>query len=249
MKKSLIGLGIAFVLLTSAQQASADSWCNTRNKCRWWQNKYTANAVVGCIGFSIPLCYRHSGSCGTADAYCDWRNCLWGGGTAHATNSSSGCVATKYRTGQGVAGTPLPDAVAASNDTGSSRVQSFADFDDVLKTVTITLTDGSLSSTRGGMPERLTAYIFREDVTEGVVVEEPVRTPENTIWTGSIVLADGVVRTSGFRTEGIGVSTDREGMSVARLSGVQVTIPYAGSDADFENLVVQVVLDEVQLTK
>ena len=150
--------------------------------------------------------------------------------------------------GQGIAGIPLADATASPNDKGDSRVDSFSEFDDAAKTVTITLTDGFLSSTSGGMPERFSAYIFREDVSAKGDEDEPLRTADNTLWSGSIVVAEGSVQTEGFEADGIEVSQQGE-ITLAQFRDLRTTIPLDLSDADFANLVVQVVLDEVQLTK
>lgn len=244
-------VAVCFVLgsMILAQAADAHGWCNTRNKCRWWAKKYTANTSVGCWGFSIPLCYQHSGSCGTASANCGWKSCIVGGASASASNSSSGCFVSTSHSGLGHAGVIPPDSATNSEDAGGGQVQSFADFDDATQTVTITIASGELSAASGGMPARLSAFIFVEDVREGEVVEDPVRTPENTVWEGSIVLDDGAATVAGFDPDAVTVITDRNGASIASISGTRAVVPLRLSAEDFENLVVQIVSDEIALPK
>jgi hypothetical protein len=238
-KKLILGLILSLSFL-AAQQADADAWCNTRNKCRWYSKKFTANAMVGCIGFSLPLCYQHSGDCDyTANLSCGWRNCLWGGGDAQAHNGWNGCYKWYTRSGQGVAGDPTVTGTR-DDDQGSGDVVSHAKFDDLTKTVNILLERGEITALAGGMAGRLDAYIFRDDTDESQIKEgeeapEPEPTPANTLWHGTVVLRDGAVAVTGFDPRGFIVTTDANVETAQRLN---VT------DAAFANLVVRVSISE-----
>ena len=86
-KRLFLGLGLLLAGLLVAEQAGANAWCTTRSNCRSWAQRFTANAHVGCIGLSLPLCYRHAGNCdGTGTLSCGWRSCPVGGGDASASN-------------------------------------------------------------------------------------------------------------------------------------------------------------------
>jgi hypothetical protein len=245
----LLGLGIFLAFLMAAEQANAGAWCTTRNKCHWYAKKFTANAQVGCIGLSLPLCYQHSGNCDwTAHLSCGWRNCLWGGGDASADNGWGGCHTWTNRSGQGIAGTPKATQTR-DDDQGGHDVLSHADFDDATRTVTITLDRGDITSLKGGMAGRFDVYVLREDVKEGQVpegqeVDDPVPTPENTLWHGSIVLRDGQLTADGFKTDTVKVTTDEQGLSHATFENLQAVQSFDIPDADFANLVVRVAAEE-----
>lgn len=238
---SLTVLGLA--LFFSAVHVDASAWCNTRNHCKWWSKRYTANAHVGCIGFSLPLCYQHSGGCGSASANCGWKSCLIGGASASASNGSGGCSVSTSRTGLGIAGTA---ATAPCGDTeqGGSFAVTNTQFDDASQTVALSFSDGELGAIRGGKAARVQVFIFRDETPEGVENDEPERTPENTVWQGSISLTDGVVSANGFDARGLTTGTDENGYSTVTLAGVRALVPLVLSAADWDSLIVQVVADE-----
>ena len=248
--KIFLGLGLFMVFLLVAQQADAHAWCTTRNKCHWWAKKFTANAQVGCIGFSVPLCYRHSGDCDwTANLSCGWRNCLWGGGDAAASNGWNGCSTWTTRSGQGLAGEPTTTTTTRDDDQGGHEVISRADFDDATHTVTINLDRGEISALQGGMAARFDVYVLRDDVTEDQVkpgdeAPDPEPTPANTLWKGSIVLRDGRLTVTGFDPAAFRVVTDEKGLSHVTFANVRTVQKLDVTDADFANLVVRVVADE-----
>lgn len=240
-------LGLLLVLVSADAQASA--WCNTRNNCRWWAKKYTANASVGCIGFSLPLCYSHSGHCDGTSVSCGWKNCLWGGATAWASNGPGGCSAGGNRTGQGIYGESKADATSEADASGSHSLQSRAEFDNAQRTVTIALDRGVMTSSPDSMESRIDVYVFREDVEEGKEVEDPVRTEENTLWRASIVLSNGVLKVNGFDPRLFNVSRDEKGNTTVQFAGVKSVVPMSISDEDFGNLVVQVMVDGNTVSK
>ncbi len=243
---SLTVLGL--VLFFSALQADASAWCNTRNHCHWWSKRYTANAHVGCIGFSLPLCYQHSGGCGSASANCGWKSCLIGGASASASNGSGGCYTSTSHTGLGIAGTAAT-AAPCDNEQGGSYASTSAQFDDASQTVAISFGEGELGAIRGGKAARVQVFIFRDETPEGVENDEPKRTPENTVWEGSIALENGVVSAKGLDVRSLGVKTDENGYSTLSLAGVRALVPLALSDADWDSLIVQVVADEADPAK
>ena len=245
----LLGLGFFMVLAFAAEQANADAWCNTRNKCRWWAKKYTANTRVGCAALPLPLCQQHSGDCDwTADLHCGWRNCLWGGGDAAAHNGTSGCYQWFDRSGQGLAGDPTTPQTR-DDDQGKSEIYSRSSFDDARHAVTINLDRGAISALQGGMSGRLDVYIVRDDTTEdqvrpGEEGPDPVPTPTNTLWQGSVVLSDGRLTVTGFDAKAFKVTTDSAGLSTATFANVTTVQSLTVSDADFDKLVVRVVAGE-----
>ncbi|MCP3142250.1 hypothetical protein [Pyxidicoccus xibeiensis] len=234
-------LGLFLVLGTADAQAS--SWCNTRNRCKWFAKKFTANATVGCIGFGLPLCASHSGHCDGTSVSCSWRSCLWGGAQSSASNGWGGCSATGYRTGQGVYGEVDPGATAEADASGSHSVQTRAEFDDARRTVTLILDKGTMTSSADAMESRIDLFIFREDVVEGQQVEDPVRTEQNTLWRASIVLSNGVLRVSGFDPRQFTVTRDEKGITTVSFANLRTLVPMSISDADFGNLVVQTLVD------
>lgn len=245
----LLGFGIFLVFLLAAEQADAHAWCNTRNKCRWWAKKYTADTLVSCIGYPLPLCRQHSGDCDwTGDFSCGWRNCLWGGGNAAAHNGNVGCYQWDYRTGQGVAGDPATRETR-KDDQGGHEVYSRTEFDDATHMVKISLDRGEISALQGGLAGRLDVYVLRDDTTEdqvkpGEEAPDPVPTPENTLWHGSVVLTDGRLAVTGFDPAAFKVSTDEKGLSRASFANVQSVQRFDIRDEDFDNLVVRVVTSE-----
>lgn len=245
-----VGLGLFMAVLLMAQQANADAWCNTRNNCRWWAKKFTANAQVGCIGYPLPLCVRHSGHCDyTANLSCGWRNCLWGGGDAAAHNGWNGCYQWTSRSGQGIAGDPTTTTGTRDDDQGGHEISSHSDFDNLNHTVTITLDRGEITALQGGMASTLDVYVLREDVDESQVkpgeeAPDPVPTPQNTLWHGSIVLSDGRLSVSGFDPRAFSLSTDSKGVSTVNFTNVATTQRFSLTDADFGNLVVRLVAAE-----
>ncbi len=236
---TLLGLSLFFV----AMQADASAWCNTRNHCRFLSKRYTANAHVGCIGFTLPLCYQHSSGCGSASANCGWKSCLIGGASSSASNGSGGCFTSTSHTGLGIAGTSATTP-PCDNEQGGSFVASNAQFDDPSHTVAIAFTDGELGAIRGGKVARVQIFIFRDETPEGVENDEPERTPENTVWEGSITLADGVLGGKGFDTRNLKAQTNENGFSTVSLAGVRALVPVSLSDADWDSLIVQTVADE-----
>lgn len=244
------GLGLCLIFLFLAEQANAHAWCVTRNNCRWWAKKFTADTRVGCIGFPLPLCAQHSGHCDlTASLSCGWRNCPWGGGNAAAQNGWGGCWTWTHRTGLGIAG-EAPAATQAQNDDGGGHnVYSRAEFDDAARTVAITLDRGEISAKPGGMAGRLDVYILREDVTEDQVppdgeAPDPVPTPENTLWHGSIVLRDGRLTVTGFDPSAFTTVTDATGMSRVLFENVRTVQQLDIPDEEFAALLVKVIADE-----
>jgi hypothetical protein len=244
MRVNKVSLGLLLGLsgLLLAHQAGAEAWCKTRNKCNFWGKKYTANARVGCFELPLPLCWHHQGHCDSASASCGWNNCpISGGASASASNNSGGCVWTINRTGTGVAGTPPPTPTEMrDDDAADSRLESTTEFDDARQEVTIRLKNGTLAARPGGLAQRIDVYVFREDVRAGVEVEDPVRTPENTLWHGSIVLAGGRLAVVGFSADAF--ATTVEGKETVRVSiaDARALIPFRIGAADFEKLVVEV---------
>ncbi len=241
----IVLIGLAFLLPYQAAEAGAST--TTRNRCRWWSKKYVANAHTGCLPFG-PLCYRHSGSCGDARATCGFTSCpFYGGAYASAVNGPGGASTFKYRYGLGFAGTPPVDATAG--DSGDSAVESVVEFDDNSRTVKVSIPAGHLTDQVGGLGERLSVFIFKEDVREGVEVEEPVRTPENTLWQASAVLHEGALSLDGFDpgafSFGTGGTDTGCGLSTTvTISNAHLSVPLFIAPTDFENLVVEVLLDE-----
>ncbi|HEX8435081.1 hypothetical protein [Archangium sp.] len=235
-------LALLFVMLPTLE-ARAAGWCSTRNKCKWWAKKYTANADVHCIGLSLPLCYQHQGHCDSASASCSWRSCPVGGASAWASNGPSGCYHGGSRTGMGLYGTPASLEGGDEKSSGSHEVLSHAVFDDLSRSITLTLDRGYMTATADTMVSRFDVYVFREDVKEGQEVDEPVRTPENTRWHGSIVLQGGRLTVEGFDPTLFKVSTDRAGLTTVTFAQVKQVIRFDVSAEDFENLVVQSVAD------
>lgn len=249
VNRLLVGLGLLLAVLLTVQQADADAWCNTRNKCHWWAKKFTANAQVGCIGYPLPLCAQHSGHCDyTANLSCGWRNCLWGGGDAAAHNGWNGCYHWTSRSGQGVAGDPSVKGTR-DDDQGGHEVASHTDFDDQNRTVTITLDRGEISALAGGLASRLDAYVLREDVDESQLkpdqeVPDPEPTPENTLWHGSVVLRDGRLAVTGFDARAFKVTTDAKGLSTVTFANVATNLRFDVTDEVFGNLVTRLVSAE-----
>lgn len=243
------GLGLCLVFLFMAEQVDAHAWCVTRNKCRWWAKKFTADTRVSCIGFPLPLCAQHSGHCDwTAPLSCGWRNCPWGGGNASAQNGWGGCWLWTQRSGMGIAGEATTSEFQ-EDDAGGHDVSSHAEFDGVAHTVTITLDQGEISAMAGGMAGRLDVYILREDVTENQVppdgeAPDPAPTPENTLWHGSVVLRDGRLTVTGFDPGAFTTVTDETGMSRVSFENVRTVQQLDVSDADFAALLVKVIADE-----
>lgn len=244
----VLGVCLALAFLFAAQQADAGAWCTTRNKCHWYAKKFTANTQVGCIGLGT-LCYQHSGDCDwTANLNCGWRNCIWGGGNAAASNGWNGCWTWTSRSGQGVAGDPTVTA-GRDDDQGSHDVNSHAEFDDATQTVTITLDSGKITALQGGLAGHLDVYVLREDVDEtqikeGEDVPEPEPTPMNTLWHGSIILQDGQLALDGFAPDAFKVTTDDKGLSEVTFENVKAAPQFKISDVEFGNLVVRVMADE-----
>ncbi len=241
--KGLAALLLGLFLVAGARQADADAWCKTRSHCWWLSKRYTANARTGCIPFIVPLCWHHSGGCGSAAASCS-NACIVGNASASASNSSSGCFLSTSRTGLGVAGTSSPDLLAASNDRGNSRLTSSSDFDDARGTVTINLDSGELQALAGGNPERIEAYVFVDDAPEGQAVEEAIRTSRNTLWSGSVDLRNGVLTVNGFNKDAFRVSTDATGLTTVSISGARAVVPVSTDPVLFERLVVEVTSTE-----
>lgn len=248
LKRIFMGLGLFLVFLLAAEQAYAHASCATRNKCRWWAKKYTATVQVGCYGWSLPLCYSHSGDCDwTANLSCGWRHCLWGGGDARASNGPWGCHKWTNRSGQGFAGEPTATE-PREDDQGGHDIYSRAEFDDALRAVTIHLDRGEMTALDGGMAGRLDVYILREDVpeegSEGEEVADPVPTPENTFWHGSVVLRDGRVEVTGFDPDAFQLSTDEKGLSSVTFENVTTVQRFDVTEEEFANFVVLVIADE-----
>jgi hypothetical protein len=241
------GLGLCLLLLFVAEQANAHAWCATRNKCRWWAKKFTANTRVGCIGLPLPLCAQYSANCNwTANLSCGWRHCIVGGGNAAASNGWNGCWTWTSRTGIGIAGDS--GTTAREDDAGGHDVYSRAEFDDLTRTVTITLDQGEISAKAGGMAGRLDVYVLWEDPTEptdpDTEAPDPEPTPENTYWHGSVVLRDGQVTVTGFDPAAFRVTTDSEEVSRVHFQNVTTVQQFDISDEDFGALLVKVVADE-----
>lgn len=243
MKKLSTALLAMMLVMLPTLEAHAASWCSTRNNCRWWAKKYTANADVHCIGLTLPLCYQHQGHCDSASASCGWVSCLWGGASSWATNGPSGCNHGGNRSAQGLYGTPASTEGGDEKSSGSHKVQSHADFDNTRHTVTVTLDSGTMTSTADTMVSRYDVYVFREDVKEGQEVDEPVRTPENTLWHGSIVLQNGKLAVQGFDPALFKVSTDDTGITTVTFAMIKQELRFDVSDEDFGNFVVQMVAD------
>lgn len=240
------GLGLFMLLfLMAAEMANAHAWCVTRNKCRWWSKKFTANTHVGCWGFSLPLCYQHSGDCDyTANLSCGWRNCLWGGGDATASNGWGGCSLWTNRSGQGFAGEPT-ETQPRDDEQGGHDVFSRAEFDDATKSVTISLDRGEITALKDGMAGRLDVYILREEAPkEGETEKDPVPTPENTLWHGSVVLRGGAVAVNGFDPQAFKVTTDEKGISRVTFQNVTTVQRFHVTEEEFADLLVRVVADE-----
>lgn len=249
-RRSTVGLVLlTLAALAGGPEAQADAWCKTRNHCTWISKKYTANAYVSCIGLPIPLCYSHSGSCGQATADCSWRNCLWGGGSASASNSSAGCSLKKSRTGLGIAGNYIPTP-ARDDDFGDASVDGTILFDDDTRSVSVQFDRASLVALTDGLAERLDVYAFVEDVREGAINEDdPVRTDANTLWHGSVALKDGILTFEGLDSRAFSVTTDAAGLAHATAGANGLTLPFEISAEDFANLVVEVSLAEAKVSE
>jgi hypothetical protein len=143
----------------------------------------------------------------------------------------------------------LPARATRDDDQGGHEVYSRTEFDDVTHTVTISLDRGEISALRGGLAGRLDVYVLRDDTTEdqvkpGEEAPDPVPTPENTLWHGSVVLSDGSLAVTGFDPTAFRVTTDQKGLSRASFANVQAVQRFDVKDEDFDNLVVRVVTSE-----
>ncbi len=115
--------------------------------------------------------------------------------------------------------------------------------------MTISLDRGEISALQGGLAGTLDVYILRDDTTEdqvkpGEEAPDPVPTPTNTLWHGSIVLTDGRLVVTGFDPSEFKVTTDPTGLSRVTFANVKSVQQFNISDADFDNLVVRVATGE-----
>ncbi|MEM7052141.1 MAG: hypothetical protein AAF604_20915 [Acidobacteriota bacterium] len=243
-RKSALIFGLSTLMwLLPVADLFAHSWCQTRNRCRWWRKEYVAGATVGCIGFSLPLCYKRSASCGTAYASCGPKHCLWGQARAWAQNSSSGCSKGGWRTGQGIYGDPVEhfDVTEAPLDAaGDHQMSSRVEFDPDRRQVAIHFDEVMMKSTVDSSYSRIDVYLFLDD--DKLPEEEVQPTPDNTLWSGYLESRDGRLVSEGldslakaFRSAGAEATLEAR--------GVVESIPFFGSDDEWERLTVQVVID------
>jgi hypothetical protein len=249
-QKLIVGLIFGMACLLGAQQASAGSSCITRSRCTSLSARYVARAHVSCfIVVPVPMCIDRGSSCGTASASCDWYACPTGGGQARATNSAAGCFATSARAGLGLAGDASFEAAGDPTDLmsgdggGESETLTNAHFDEATRTVEIRLESGRLAATPGGLGQRLTAWVFRDEASAD---EDPTPTADNTLWTGSVTLLGGRLAVAGFDPAAFALSTDDLGRTVATFADLETAVVLDDLAADdFASLAVKILTDEV----
>ncbi|MCB1035978.1 MAG: hypothetical protein KDD47_19305, partial [Acidobacteria bacterium] len=180
MRKSAVLATGALLLLLSASEAFAHSWCNTRNHCRPLSKRYVAGAMVGCYWLNPPLCYHRSSSCGPTSADCGPKACLWGQARAWATNGAGGCHTGGWRTGDAYYGEPdgLPEGVS-ERTRGDHDVFSRVEFDADAKEVHLYLDRVTMTSTTDNSYSRLDLWLYLEPEED---VDEVEPTEENTVW-------------------------------------------------------------------
>lgn len=238
--KMIRGLLFGMGCLLLAQEAMAGASCVTRANCGALTKRYVAKSHVLCG--VVPVCLKQSSGCGSAYTNCEWKNCLYGGGMSRAINGPGGCQIYTYRVGMGIAGEAFDPMVELDeNDASGTEALSSAEFDAATGTVTIHLSDGRLTATPGGLAQRLTVTLFQEDGTE----EDPTPTAANTLWSGSVVVNGGKFAVTGFDASDFTLSTNDEGLSEATFSDIEVVLPLDISAADFANVVVKVLTDEI----
>jgi hypothetical protein len=237
--------------LLGARAAFAGASCVTRSNCRPLAKQYVARAHVSCfVVVPVPMCINRGSSCGTVTANCDWYACLTGGGRARATNGPAGCVTSFDRWGLGLAGDASfdpaydPTLLMSEDDGGDGETLTNARFDEAARTVEVRLESGRLTATPGGLGQRLTAWIFRDE-SEGDD-EDPMPTAKTTLWTGSVTLIGGELTVTGFDPAAFALSTNDEGHTVVTFTDVATVVPLEDlSKEDFASVAVKILTDEV----
>ncbi|MCH9650170.1 MAG: hypothetical protein K0U98_18175 [Deltaproteobacteria bacterium] len=235
----LAALGAA-CFFVAAFEATADSSCDTRNRCRWWRAEFVAKASAGCWPLST-LCSSRSSSCGVAVTSCGPKTCIHGQSNAWARNSSAGCQTGGYRSGWGRYGEPVPGAeepdVASKGD---HEVESRVEFDEVSRSVLVHLDRVYMSATVDSSFSRLDVFLYLDSAEPTDEEIEP--TPSNTVWHGFLMSQGGELTQQGFEEEARGFTSDGR-ITTLELEGVTKAIAFEGSDEDWERLTVRVFTD------
>lgn len=235
MFRSKVLLVCALLITLFAIDAFAGASFKTRSKCRWWSKKYVANAVTGCY-LPVPYvnCAKHSFSCGTATAICEWKSCINGIAYAYASNGLSGYRLVTRRYGWAFAGRDDIDSTIHSESILYGQVE----YDSIGLNIIIHIDSGQLAGAMDSSYAILEIKGFTNaDSTDTLV------TPENTFWSGSIVIQYGAIAsvTGGLTLDGM-VFDPATGVLEVVNSKI-VTIPFSGSVEEFAYAGVQVQVD------
>lgn len=249
-QKLIIGLALTMACVFGAREASAGASCVTRSTCRTLIKQYVARAHVSCaVPIPVRVCWRDASSCGTVTASCDWKSCPIGGGRARATNGPAGCFTSTARSGLGLAGDASfnpaydPTVLMSEDDGGDGEALTSARFDETARTVEVRLESGRLAATPGGLGQRLTAWIFRDE-SEGDD-EDPVPNADTTLWKGTVTLIGGDLAVTGFDPAAFTLSTDDLGRTVVTFVDVSTVVPLDLSKEDFARVAVKILTDEL----
>lgn len=255
-QKLIVGLALILACLLGAQEASAGASCITRSHCYALSKRFVAQAHVSCLlseAIPFPLilkCFEREPRCGTVTANCDWRHCSIGGARARATNGVAGCFLSTAQWGLGIAGDASfdpaddPTLPMGEEDGGDGEALTNARFNEVARTVEVRLESGRLAAAPGGLGQRLTAWIFRDESAGDD--EDPVPNDETTLWTGSVTVIGGELSVTGFDPTAFILSTDDMGRTVVTFTDVATVVPLEDlSKEDFANVAVKILTDEI----
>lgn len=244
-RKTLILAISTLLFFAFTADAFADAKCKTRSQCRWWAKQFVASATVGCWfpAFAYTLCHKRSASCGSpVSANCEWKNCLWGGATASASNNYGSCSFSAFRSGLGRYGEEVTDPQPDSdNGEGSHEGLVRTEFTDD-GGAAVHFDHMRLSSTLDESFSRIdiVAYVESHESLKNDSEDFP---PERVLHRSYIHLQNGVVTHKGFDEiaapfRGAADVTDID------LSGFSQYIPtFEGSADELERVAIDIVVD------
>ncbi len=242
-KRIAFGLCFIFALLTAAE-AYADASSKTRNNCRWWRKQYVASTSVGCFDvlLGVPLCGDTSAGCGDVASSCGPKTCFWGQGAAWASNGPDGSVMGGLRQGfawYGQEPTSLPDS-SLRNSRGDHDLRSKVTYDDETQEVHIQIDSLTMTATPDDAFSRVDIWVYVE--AEDETQEDPEPTEENTYWYGYLLSQYGHLEQIGF-DDLVDNFTNNGELTSLVVRDYLKTIPFLGSESDFANLAVKIVID------
>jgi hypothetical protein len=219
-----------------------------RSKCRWWQNKYHAEAHLS-VSY-VPSCYHTSGSCGQADAQCT-NTCKDGSGQvdaeSHSGYSTWGTFWTFCSQNTGGIASPLVQKLNVTYDESSdglagnlfSIVSSFEAHQIVLKEV-----HGNLfASNDNSQYSSIEVYIWRPQDDEANFIEDVTVTPEKTLWKATAKIINGEIVFDGNFSSNDFTTTTANGVTKLTYSGSStITVPFA-NDVNTDDLAVSIIGD------